>query len=81
MVSLVGILPVLMDFMEDIKDVYPRVYSKQIKKAGNEFITEVLKHTDNIYKKMEMEDDQDLRDFYYQVDSFGIVFRNWLKEL
>ena len=67
--------------MEDIKDVYPRVYSKQIKKAGNEFITEVLKHSDNLYKKMEMEDDQDLSAFYSQVDSFGIVLRNWLKEL
>lgn len=81
MVSLVGILPVLMDFMEDIKDVYPRVYSKKIKKSGNDFISEVLKHSDQLYKKMEMEDDEELRQFYFQIDNFGIVFRNWLKEL
>lgn len=81
MVSLVGILPVLMDFMEDIKDVYPRVYSKQIKKAGNEFIAEVEKLSDNLYKKMELEDNEELRKFYFQVDSFGTTFRNWLKEL
>lgn len=81
MVSLVGILPVLMDFMEDIKDVYPRVYSKQIKKAGNEFIAEVEKLSDNLYKKMELEDNKELKEFYFQVDSFGTTFRNWLKEL
>lgn len=81
MVSLVGILPVLMDFMEDIKDVYPKVYSKQIKKAGNEFIAEVEKLSDNLYKKMELEDNEELREFYFQVDSFGTTFRNWLKDL
>jgi hypothetical protein len=70
-----------MDFMEDIKDVYPRVYSKQIKKAGNEFIAEVEKLSDNLYKKMELEDNEELRKFYFQVDSFGTTFRNWLKEL
>jgi hypothetical protein len=70
-----------MDFMEDIKDVYPKVYSKQIKKAGNEFITEVEKLSDNLYKKMELEDNEELREFYFQVDSFGTTFRNWLKDL
>lgn len=81
MVSLVGILPVLMDFMEDIKDVYPNVYKKQIKKSGNEFINEVLKQSDQLYKKIDMEDDEELKQFYFQVDNFGIAFRNWLKDL
>lgn len=81
MVSLVGILPVLMDFMEDIKDVYPNVYKKQIKKSGNEFVNEVLKQSDQLYKKIDMEDDEELKQFYFQVDNFGIAFRNWLKDL
>jgi len=81
MVSLVSILPVLMDFMEDIREVYPNVYNKQIKKSGNNFITEVLKKSDQLYKKIELEDDEELKQFYFQVDNFGIAFRNWLKDL
>lgn len=70
-----------MDFMEDIKDVYPNVYKKQIKKSGNEFVNEVLKQSDQLYKKIDMEDDEELKQFYFQVDNFGIAFRNWLKDL
>lgn len=81
MVSLVSILPVLMDFMEDIKDVYPAVYKKQIKKSGNDFISEVLKQSDQLYKKIDIENDEELKQFYFQVDNFGIAFRNWLKDL
>ena len=81
MVSLVSILPVLMDFMEDVKEVYPNVYNKKIKKSGNDFITEVLKQSDQLYKRIELEDDEELKQFYFQVDNFGIAFRNWLKEL
>jgi hypothetical protein len=71
---------VLMDFMEDIKDVYPKLYVKQIKKAGNNFSEEVLKQTDQLYKKMEIEDDDELKEFYFQLDNMGLAFRNWLKE-
>lgn len=70
-----------MDFMEDIKDVYPTVYKKQIKKSGNDFITEVLKQSDQLYKKIDLENDEELKQFYFQVDNFGIAFRNWLKDL
>jgi hypothetical protein len=69
-----------MDFMEDIKDVYPKLYVKQIKKAGNNFSEEVLKQTDQLYKKMEIEDDDELKEFYFQLDNMGLAFRNWLKE-
>lgn len=78
---MVGILPVMMDFMEDIKDEYPNVYKRSVKKAGNDFANEVLKMSDSLYKKMEMEDDKELREFYDQVNTLGRVFYQWLKEL
>ena len=77
---MVSILPVLMDFMEDIKDVYPNVYVRQIKKAGNDFVKEVLKNSDQLYKKMDIENDKELKAFLYQLENMGLAFRNWLKE-
>lgn len=77
---MVSILPVLMDFMEDIKDVYPKLYVKQIKKSGNDFIEEVLKKGDQLYKKMDMEEDEELKAFFFQLDNLGLAFRNWLKD-
>jgi hypothetical protein len=79
--ALVGILPVMMDFMEDVRDTYPNVYNKSVKKAGNDFVTEVTKLSDGLYKKMDMEDDQELREFYDQVNTLGVVFYQWLKDL
>ena len=79
--ALVGILPVMMDFMEDIKDEYPNVYKRSVKKAGNDFANEVLKMSDGLYKKMDMEDDKELREFYDQVNTLGVVIYQWLKEL
>lgn len=78
--SLVSILPVLMDFMEDIKEVYPKLYNKSIKKAGNDFINELLKQTDQLYEKMDIENDKELREFLYQLENMGLAFRNWLKD-
>ena len=69
-----------MDFMEDIKDVYPKLYVKQIKKAGNDFSEEVLKQGDSLYKKMDIENDKELKAFLYQLENMGLAFRNWLKE-
>jgi hypothetical protein len=69
-----------MDFMEDIKDVYPKMYVKQIKKAGNDFITEVLKQSDQLYNKMDIENDEELKEFLYQLENMGLAFRNWLKD-
>lgn len=81
MAALVAILPQMMDFMDDIREIYPNVYSEGVKKSGDEFITEVEKLSGDLYKKMELEDDQELKEFYDQVNNFGIVFYNWLKEL
>ena len=69
-----------MDFMEDIKDVYPKMYVKQIKKAGNDFITEILKQSDQLYDKMDIENDKELKEFLYQLENMGLAFRNWLKD-
>lgn len=77
---MVSILPVLMDFMEDIKEVYPKLYNKSIKKAGNDFINEVLKQSDQLYKKIDIEEDEELNAFLYQLENMGLAFRNWLKD-
>jgi hypothetical protein len=69
-----------MDFMEDVKVVYPKVYVRQIKKAGNDFIKEVLKNSDQLYEKMDIENDKELREFLYQLENMGLAFRNWLKD-
>ena len=69
-----------MDFMEDIKEVYPKLYNKSIKKAGNDFINELLKQSDQLYAKMDIENDKDLREFLYQLENMGLAFRNWLKD-
>jgi len=66
--------------MEDIKNVYPNVYVRQIKKAGNDFVKEVLKNSDQLYKKMDIENDKELKAFLYQLENMGLAFRNWLKD-
>ena len=81
LVCLVGILPILMDFMEDVKDDFPMVYKRQVKKSGNDFINEVYKMGDTLYNKMDSENDEDLREFYNNVIEMGTVFRNWIAEL
>ena len=79
--ALVGILPVMMDFMEDIKDTYPQLYKRLIKKSGNEFIAEVEKLGNTIYSKIEQENDKEVEDFYQEVVYMGNTFRSWLTEL
>jgi hypothetical protein len=70
-----------MDFMEDVKDDFPMVYKRQVKKSGNDFINEVYKMGDTLYNKMDSENDEDLREFYNNVIEMGTVFRNWIAEL
>jgi hypothetical protein len=36
---------------------------------------------DTLYKKMESEEDEELREFYNSVIEMGTVFRNWIAEL
>ena len=71
----------MMDFMEDLQTIFPVVYSREIKKAGNDFIKAVEKNSNTIYKKMKEEDDKELENFYHDVINMGNYFREWLKEL
>ena len=81
MAALVGILPVMMDYMEDIKEIYPKVYNKRIKMLGNDFIKEVERNGDNLYKKIAGEDDKELMEFYQQINDLGVAFNLWLRNL
>lgn len=78
---MVAILPVMMDFMEDVRDEYPHLYNRQVKKAGNDFITEVDKMGDFLNKRIANESDEELMEFYTQVVSMGTIFREWLSGL
>jgi archaellum component FlaC len=78
---LVGILPIMMDFMEDVKDDFPKLYKKQIKKSGNDFVDEVYKLGNQIYEKMESENDKEVGEFYNEVINMGTIFHNWIAEL
>ena len=77
---LVGILPVMMDFMEDVRDDAPVLYSKQIKKSGNDFMVELEKRVFSLYAKIKDEDDRELEDFYNDVQNLGLAFRQWLSQ-
>jgi len=78
---LVGILPIMMDFMEEVKDDFPKLYKKQIKKSGNDFVDEVYKLGNQIYERMDHENDKEVSEFYNEVINMGTVFRNWIAEL
>jgi len=81
MAALVSILPIMMDYMEDIKDVYPNVYNKRIKKSGNEFVSEINLQSDRLFRKIAGEDDKELMEFYLQVSELGTMFHQWLTKL
>lgn len=78
MAALISLLPVMMDFMEDIQEAYPKVYNKGVKKAGNDFIKEVERMADQLYRKMDGENDQELREFYNDIQNMALAFRQWL---
>jgi hypothetical protein len=81
MAALVSILPVMMDYMEDIKEIYPKVYSKRVKMFGNDFIKEVERNSDNLYRQIAGEDDKELMAFYQQINDLGVAFNDWLRNL
>jgi hypothetical protein len=57
------------------------VYSREVKKAGNDFIKAVEKNSDMIYKKMKDEEDKGVEEFYHEIINMGNIFREWLKDL
>ena len=78
---LLGILPILMDFMEDVKYDHPSLYKRQIKKAGNEFITEVEKLGDKVYKTINDNPKVDNNDFAQQVVDMGEAFKEFIETI
>ena len=70
-----------MDFMEDVKDDFPKLYRQQIKKSGNEFVDEVYKLGNQIYERMDHENDKEVSEFYNEVINMGTIFRNWIADL
>ena len=78
---LLGILPILMDFMEDVKYEHPSLYKRQIKKAGNEFIAEVEKLGDKVYKTINDNPKVDNNEFSQQVIDMGVAFREFIETI
>jgi hypothetical protein len=78
---LLGILPILMDFMEDVKYEHPSLYKRQIKKAGNEFITEVEKLGDKVYKTISDNPEVNNNDFAQQVVDMGEAFKEFIETI
>jgi len=78
---ILGILPILMDFMEDVKYEHPSLYKRQIKKAGNEFITEVEKLGDKVYKTINDNPKVDNNEFAQQVIDMGEAFKEFINEI
>ena len=78
---LLGILPILMDFMEDVKYDHPSLYKRQIKKAGNEFITEVEKLGDKVYKTINDYPKVNNNDFAQQVVDMGEAFKEFIETI
>lgn len=72
---LLGVLPVIMDYMEDIKEEFPRIYSKKVKKTGNDFNHELDKHMRMLFDGVKgMDGDVD---FYDHVQDISTSFMQW----
>jgi hypothetical protein len=67
--------------MEDVRDEYPHLYNRQVKKSGNDFISEVDKMGYSLNKRVVNESDEDLMEFYTQVVNMGTIFSQWLLDL
>jgi len=74
--AVIGILPVMMDFMEDIREDYPRIYSKGVKKAGNDFIDEVEKLSKTVFGGVK--DIDGSIEFFDEVQNISTAFNQWL---
>tara|TARA_R100000654_G_scaffold2251_4_gene8262 strand:+ start:3313 stop:3600 length:288 start_codon:yes stop_codon:yes gene_type:complete len=78
---ILGVLPILMDFMEDIKYDYPDLYRRKIKKSGNEFIEEVEKLSNHVYKLIEENPEIITDSFSQQVIHIGETFKQFINEI
>ena len=78
---ILGVLPILMDFMEDIKYDHPDLYRRQIKRSGNEFITEVEKLTTEIYKLIDKNPKVITHTFFQEVVNMGEIFKEFINQI
>jgi translation initiation factor 2B subunit (eIF-2B alpha/beta/delta family) len=78
---ILAVLPVLMDFMEDLKYNHPRLYRKQVKRAGNQFIEEVEKLTSTAYKSVEMHPETDHEQFAQTIIDMGEAFKQFIEKI
>jgi hypothetical protein len=76
MAAVLGVLPVLMDFIEDIKEQYPKVYSKRVKKTGNDFLEEANRHLSVLFSRVR--DMEGSIEFYDEVQNISTAFMQWL---
>lgn len=78
---LIGVLPILMDYVEDLKYDYPSVYKRKLKKSGDDFINETLKWTDNIYSTICDNPDVKKEDFTQHIVNVGTNFEEYIKSI
>ncbi len=78
---IIGVLPILMDFMEDIKYEHPDLYRRKIKKSGNEFIQEIEKLTTDVYKLINNNPKVDTNSFSEEVIHMGEAFKQFINEI
>ena len=78
---IIGVLPILMDFMEDIKYEHPDLYRRKIKKSGNEFIEEVEKLTTDVYKLIDNNPKVDTTSFSEEVIHMCEAFKEFINEI
>ena len=78
---IIGVLPILMDFMEDIKYDHPDLYRRKIKKSGNEFIEEVEKLSDHVYKLIDKNPKVITHTFSQEVIDMGEIFKQFINQI
>ena len=78
---ILAVLPVLMDFMEDLKYNHPSLYRKQIKRSGNQFIEEVNKLTSTVYKAVENNPETKHVEFAQTIIDMGEAFKQFIEQI
>ena len=78
---ILAVLPILMDYMEDIKYAQTGLYSKQVKRSGNMFIREVEKLTDTVYRSVRAHPETDEKEFAQTVIDMGGLFEEFIQHI
>ena len=78
---IIGVLPILMDFMEDIKYDHPDLYRQKIKRSGNDFIKEVEKLSTDVYKLIDNNPKVKTDSFSEEVIHMGEAFKEFINQI